>query len=64
MTLFLLKLKKEFENSKLKNVKKVPEHWISDLKVLINEIEPIDKELAISEKEFMMMIKLKLHFKM
>ena len=45
----LLKLKIEFKNIKLENVKKYPEDWISDL-------ELTDKELAISEKEFMVKI--------
>ena len=55
ITLSLLKLK-EFENSKLKNIVKNPEDWISDLEGLITEIKLVDKESLISEKEFMVKI--------
>ena len=48
MSLFLLKLKKEFENSKHKNVNKD--------QGLRTEIELIDKELMISEEEFMVKV--------
>ena len=50
MALSLLKLKKEFKNRKLKNVKKGPEYWISDLQGLRTVIELIDKESMISER--------------
>ena len=51
ITLSLLKLKMEFENSKLKNVENDPEDSIGDLEGQRPEIKLINKELEISAKE-------------
>jgi len=52
----LLKLKKQFENSKLESVETDPEDWVSELEGLRTEIECIDSTSAMSEKDFMVKI--------
>ena len=52
----LLKLKKRYENSKLTEVIRDPEDWISELEGIRTEIENIDSSAAISDKEFMVKI--------
>ena len=46
----------EFENNKLKNVKNDQEDWINDLEGLRTDIELINEDSEISEKEFMVKI--------
>jgi hypothetical protein len=55
-TLSLLKLKKEFENSKLESFETDPEDWILKLEVLRTEIEVIDESSSMSDRDFMVKI--------
>ena len=52
----LLKLKKKFENSKLEREEDDPEDWITELEGHLAEIEIIDENSAISEKDLMVHI--------
>ena len=52
----LLKLQKEYENSKLESSTRDPEDWISELEGLRIDIELIESSSAISERNFMVKI--------
>ena len=55
-TPLLLKLQKEYENSKLESSTRDPEDWISKLEGLRINIELIESSSAISERNFMVKI--------
>ena len=52
----LLKLKKKFENSRLKSAQVDPDEWISELEGLRTEIEEINSSSAVSDYDFMVKI--------
>ena len=49
----LLKLKKNFANSKLESVENNPDEWISELESMRNEIDKINLSTQMSDQDFM-----------
>ena len=52
----MLKLKREFHNSKLKLIEKGPEKWISNLEKLRICVDEFDQKSSIFDEDFMIYV--------